>query len=88
MSGKRKLKRLLDTAGMDIFKYNTGVVRSEDESFRIGVTSGQAEQGDRVAIEFMIEGQTTWRRGHFTPARARVLARLLTKKADQMEETQ
>lgn len=75
-------------AGMDQFAYNTRVVLPDDASLRVAVRPGFSTWGDHVGIGFMIEFESnrSWYEGHFSPAKARLIAHHLLVMADQMEE--
>jgi hypothetical protein len=79
---------LLTKAGMNRFQGVTGVVLSDDNNFRIGISSGMSPWGDHIMISFAAEGQPTpyrWNFSHFSPAKARVIAQHLLEYAERME---
>jgi hypothetical protein len=77
---------LLKRANMDSFAANTGIVRSTDNNFRLGVKSGMHPYGDCVSIQVMFEKNPgLWYYSHFSPARARVIANSLIAQAEYLE---
>jgi hypothetical protein len=74
-------------AGMDQFAYNTRVVLPDDSSLRVAVRSGSSPYADHVGIGFMLEfkDNRSWFEGHFSPAKARLIAHHLLAVADLME---
>jgi hypothetical protein len=77
---------LLVRANMDMFAFNSGVVRGTDNTGRIQVTSAMEHTwGDCIGVGYMIEGQRGWYFTHLSPARARVLAHFLLAAAMRRE---
>jgi hypothetical protein len=86
--GGGSLGRLIERAGMDVAHFESGVVPSSDGRARIAVgRSSEPEHIDYVRLEIMIEGDgdRLWQRSHFSPARARVLARHPVAEAKRLE---
>jgi hypothetical protein len=80
---------LLARAKMNIFQWNTRVVRSTDDSFRVQVGGAYENHwGDCVSIgvRHPKDPPGEWRVAHFSPARARLIAEHLTMMADHLEK--
>lgn len=88
---------LLKRADMNQYQFNTGVVVSTDSTsnypnkppldFRIAVNSAISNDwGDCIAIGFYDPTVKGWRYGHFSPARARLIAQNLVDRAEYLEK--
>jgi hypothetical protein len=81
---------LLKRAGMNEYTGTTGITRSTDSTYRIGVgRSLSSDWSDTVGVSFMDEQNPNqgWRYAHFSPARARVIAHHLIAAAERLEQS-
>ncbi len=80
---------LMVQAGMDVYSLNTGVVRATVDDTRIAVASSiDRDFTDCICIQWRGENDPkgTWRYGHFSPSRARILALHLIQRAEMIEQ--
>lgn len=79
---------LIARAGMTPSQYITGVVRNTDTrngDMRVHVTSAHGPlYGDCIGVGWFIGGNV-WQVAHFSPARARIIARHLLIRAAALE---
>ena len=69
-------------------KYHTSVVRATGGEARVAVTSGRQPWGDCISLEWMDEKKPgIWYFAHFSPARARVIAKFLIDAAERYEKS-
>jgi hypothetical protein len=78
---------LLKRARMDLYQFNTGVVRATDGDWRIAASSSthEPEWGDCVHVQVYKEKDKFWNSMHLSPARARILALILVEAAARKE---
>lgn len=89
---------LLERAKMNVYQWNTGVVRDTPSTpphpnmpagpdLRI-LVGGSLERdwGDCVGVAFFRPSDKSWSYAHFSPARARLIAAMLVEKAEALEE--
>lgn len=84
---KEKLKELLARGAMTKTDFGCHVVRSTDQQGRVMV-SGYTDPDwtDCLSLSFLQEGTKEWRYLHFSPARARLIAKMITERADYLEK--
>lgn len=81
-------KKLLKRASMDIYAFNTGVVRGTDQKASLIVDSGvDGHYGDCVGVGMRVGDSPFWTYTHVSPARARLLAMHLLRHADRLEKS-
>ena len=84
-------ERLLASAKMTVFELNTSVYLSEDTTLRVGSSHGMLPlQADRVRIKFRVENfpGAPWYDGHLSPARAKMFAYDLLRRAEYAERNE
>lgn len=78
---------ILERAAMNIYQFNTSVVRSTSGEFRVMVgASWDDNWGDCVGLRVMFESDPgKWMNASFSPARARIIAKHLVDAAARLE---
>lgn len=89
---EKRRDALLTRAKMNIFQWNTGIIRpTAPDGFRIQV--GQSfndgwEDCVGISIRYDNDPPGTWRYAAFSPARARLIAERLLMMADHLEDVE